>query len=238
MKIDYAIVSSNDEPMYLDFWEIVRDLWIKKIGIKPILVKIDNVDEVIDGGDFIIHKIKKVEGVNTGFQSQIARLYVTKSYQDKVCLISDIDMLPLSKNYFVDNIKSYEDESMIIFSSDAYGGIGRYPMCYNAAKGSLFDEILNLDSSFESFCSRLLSLNLSWDTDEIFLGRMIDSYKNNNKIIKLKRGWVNGIANHRIDRASWNYSISELQQNNYIDCHSLRPLSQYKIVIDNLLRLL
>jgi hypothetical protein len=49
MKIDYVIVSSDDNPLYLDFWEIVKRLWIDLIGIKPILVKIsdnDNVEEL------------------------------------------------------------------------------------------------------------------------------------------------------------------------------------------------
>ena len=29
MKIDYVIVSSDDNPMYLDFWPIVSKIWKK-----------------------------------------------------------------------------------------------------------------------------------------------------------------------------------------------------------------
>ena len=38
MIIDYAIVSTNDNPTYKDFWEVVKPVWINHIKIKPILV--------------------------------------------------------------------------------------------------------------------------------------------------------------------------------------------------------
>ena len=48
MIIDYAIVSTNDNPTYKDFWEVVKPVWINHIKIKPILVNIGDCDEVID----------------------------------------------------------------------------------------------------------------------------------------------------------------------------------------------
>jgi hypothetical protein len=236
MKIDYVIVSSDDNPLYLDFWEIVKRLWIDLIGIKPILVKISDNDNVEDFGDYIIHNIKSVEGVNTGFQSQVARMYVTKYYQDYVCLTSDIDMLPLSKKYFTENIQVYNNDSLVIFSSDAYKDINRYPICYNATKGKIFDEILQFDESFEDYTKKLLSFGWGWDTDELFFGMKVNSFGNQDKIIKMSRGWERGIALHRIDRSKWEYSTDELIKQNYIDSHSLRPYSEHKIEIDKLIK--
>jgi len=86
MKIDYIIVSTNDNNLYKDFWPVVKKLWYELIGIKPILVEICDTNEIVDYGDHIIHKIKKIEDIDTGFQSQIARMYVTKFYQNSVCL--------------------------------------------------------------------------------------------------------------------------------------------------------
>ena len=88
MKIDYSIVSCDDNPLYSNFWDIVKDLWINLIGIKPILVKISDTDEIENYDNYIIHNFKKIEGINTGFQSQIARMYVTKFYPEDVCLTS------------------------------------------------------------------------------------------------------------------------------------------------------
>lgn len=226
MKIDYVIVSTNDNPTYYEFWDIVKDLWINLIGIKPILVEICDEDSVTDFGSYIIHRLKRVENIDTGFLSQIARMYVTKFYGKKVCLISDIDMLPLNKDYFTTSIEDLDNDSLVIFSSDAYETVKRFPMCYNAAKGDLFVEILNLDESFTEYVKKLNSLKLGWDTDELYFGERVFNYPNKDKIIYLKRGWINGVASNRIDRVNWNYSDSKL--NEYIDSHSIRPFSIYK----------
>jgi hypothetical protein len=235
MKIDYVIVSSDDNPTYYEFWDVVKKLWVNLVGIKPILVRIGNEDKITDYGDCIVHEIKKIDGIDTGFQSQISRMYVTKFYSEYVCLTSDIDMLPLSKTYFTKDIKDYDNNSILIFSSDAYNSEKRYPICYNASKGKFFNEILDLNVDFKEYCLRLLKMNKGWDTDELYFGMKISEYKNQEQIIKLKRQWNYGIANKRIDRSYWGYDINLLKNNFYIDCHSLRPYSNYRNIIDNLI---
>jgi hypothetical protein len=238
MKIDYVIVSTDNNPTYYEFWDVTKKLWYNLVGIKPILANITDNNNIIDNGDHIIHNIKSVDGVDSGFQSQVARMYITKYYQDYVCLTSDIDMLPLSKKYFTENIQNYNDDSLVIFSSDAYTNVNRYPICYNAAKGRLFDEILQLDESFEEYTKKLLSYGWGWDTDELFFGMKVNSFKDQDKIIKLNRGWGNGIALNRIDRSNWSYSTDQLIDQNYIDSHSLRPYSKHKTEIDKLINII
>lgn len=238
MKIDYAIVATDNNPLYFDFWEVVKKVWINKIKIKPLLIYITDVDEVRDNGDHIIHKIKKVEGINTGFQSQISRLYISKFYPEQVCLTSDIDMIPLNYDFFNKRLEDVNEDSLVIMSPDAYNDDRRFPMCYNAAKGKLFNEILKLDETFEEFCTRLQEMGWGWDTDEYYLGSMIYNYNDKSKIVKIPRGdggWTSGFASKRIDRGMWSYDINLLKDNYYIDCHSLRPYSQYKKTIDELI---
>ena len=114
MEIKYAIVSSDENPLYYDFWTIVRDLWSNHIGIKPVFLFITNKDEVIDHGEYIVHKVKSIEGVDTGLQSQIIRMYSTKFYPNDVCITSDIDMLPLGKSYFKSICGDYNDDTLKI----------------------------------------------------------------------------------------------------------------------------
>lgn len=238
MKIDYVIVSTDDNPLYSEFWEPVKTLWFNLVGIKPLLVKISDNDDVVEYDDSIIHNFKKIDGINTGFQSQIARMYVTKYYQNNVCLTSDIDMLPLSKNYFVKDIETIDNDNLVIFSSDAYQGVVRYPICYNAAKGSVFNHIMKFEDTFEEYCIKLNNMGLGWDTDELDFGKMVDSYENQSIITKLNRGWEYGRAKKRIDRVYWTYDENELKSENYVDCHSLRPYPRHKNEIDKLINFL
>jgi len=234
MKIKYAIVSSDDTPMYFDFWPIVRDLWINVIGIKPILVYISDEDKIIDNGDHLIHKIKNVEGINSGLQSQLSRMFITKFYPEDVCITSDIDMLPLSKKYFNEITSSYDDDSLVILSADAYPNKVRYPICYNVGKGKIFNDILDLNCDFETYCKRLEEFKWGWDTDELYFGKKVNNYPNQNQIIKVNRGWFQGRALNRIDRVRWQYDVNKLLNDEYYDCHSIRPYNKYKTPIDSL----
>ena len=235
MEIKYAIVSSDENPLYYDFWSIVRDLWSKHIGIKPVFLFICDIDEVIDHGEYIIHKVKRIEGVDTGLQSQIIRMYATKFYPNDICITSDIDMLPLGKEYFKSICSEYDDNDMVILSSDAYPNKVRYPICYNVGKGSTFNEILGLDCSFTDYVKRLTEFNWGWDTDELYFGMKVDDFKYQERIIKLSRGWSSGIADSRIDRVRWGYVKKKLQMGEYIDSHSLRPYTHNKELIDKLI---
>jgi hypothetical protein len=125
---------------------------------------------------------------------------------------------------------------MVIFSSDAYKNVNRYPICYNAGKGSLFSEILQLDVSFEEYCNRLLSLGWGWGTDELYFGKMINSYYDQSKITKLNRGWSFGVAKDRLDRIRWKYDPNNFKDQ-FIDSHSLRPYSTHKTQIDKIVNL-
>lgn len=235
MKIDYVIVSTDDNKLYSDFWEPVKNLWFNLVGIKPLLVKISDNDNVVEYDNCIIHNFKKIDNINTGFQSQIARMYVTRYYQNSVCLTSDIDMLPLCKNYFVKDIENVDNDNLVIFSSDAYQGISRYPICYNAAKGKTFNDIMKFEDTFTEYCIKLYNMGLGWDTDELFFGKMVDSYENQSIITKLNRGWEYGRAKERIDRVYWVYDENKLKSQKYIDSHSLRPYSRYKNEIDKII---
>lgn len=235
MDLKYVIVSVNDNPLYTSFWDIIRPVLINRIHVKPILVQITDTDQIIDNSDHIIHKIKAIPNIDTGFQAQISRLFVPKFYIDEVCMTSDIDMLLINKHYFFNNTKNIADDRFVILGANAYPS-KRYPICYNIAKGSTFAEILEIeDMTFEDFCFQLQKRNQGWDTDELFLGEKVDKF-DQKRIHKFNRDWEFGCAVARIDRVNWNYDARRI--NNYIDSHLLRPYEQYKKQIDELISLL
>lgn len=239
MKIDYVIIGSDENPYYYDFWPIISKVWKKVFNVTPVLGLISNVDSEIEESEYgLVKKFKKVEGVDVGLQSQIVRLFLPK-FLNGNCLISDIDMIPLSKKYFTDNSSGLTDNNLIVYSSDNPECLSQkmYPMCYFAANSKVFKDIFDLDLNWSQFSQFLKNRNETWYTDQKYLYEKVNFFCKKNNCIFLNRGW-NGLANNRIDRISWIYDDNKVKDGYYIDCHSLRPYKKFKKEIDDLIELL
>lgn len=120
MKIDKAIFGV-DNSYFLEFWPIQAKLVKEILGAEPVLFYIcDEESDFYDDGNGLVKKIKKVDEVNTGLLACIARMYGTKYFPEEICLTCDLDMLMISREYFQDQIKNFNENSLVIYSSDAY----------------------------------------------------------------------------------------------------------------------
>lgn len=240
MNIDYVIVGCDENPLYLDFWPLVSKIWKTKIGITPVLGLITNEDsDLIETEYGLIKKFKQINGISSSLQSQIVRLFLTK-FLNGYSLISDIDMIPLSKDYFFHNAEQINRNNIIVYSSDNLECIQNemYPMCYILAHKNTYNKIFDLNSTWENFCKSLNDRNQNWYTDQKYLYEKINAFKKDgNDIILLERKW-NPIASKRIDRVFWAYDPDKVKEGYYIDSHLLRPYSKYKQEIDKLINLL
>ncbi len=241
MKINYAIMGSNDNPMYLDFWPIISKTWKEIFNITPVLGLIcDEDSDFIQDEYGLVKKFKKIEGIDSGLQSQIIRLWLTKELTGNM-IISDIDMVPLSKQYFIDQIKDFDESKIYSMSTDnaECNNNKEIPMCYNISDSQLFAKMLGLDNTWEEFVNRLHSMNFGWTTDQNYLWLKIQEYRNNNPndVVLLSRGWPRG-ANKRIDRLWWSYDPNLVRSGHYIDSHLLRPYNENKEEVNKLINLL
>ena len=230
MKIDYALMSCNSNPLYLNFWPVVSKVWEQKFNIRPILIYVDNVDINISEEFGEVIKLKPVKGINDIVQSQFARLWYSQFFKDSICIISDIDMIPLSLGYFKTQFSPINDNEYVITSFDG----NHINICYNVASGNNFKKYLKLFDDWESQINLIKDDKLfyenneiSWSADEIFLTKQLK-----NKSYKyLKRD----LTTTRIDRSKWEYDIGKLKLGMYYDCHSIRPYDTHKNEIDKLI---
>ena len=235
MKINYALVGSNNNPLYLDFWPIISKVWKKIFNITPVLGLIIDGDEEIINDEFgIIIKLNRIDGHSDGLLSQLVRMYLPK-YLNGNCIISDIDMIPLSKKYFIDGLKEYNDEDFIVMSSHHPQTINtnQYPMCYVVGSDLNFKELFDLNDDWETFVKKIP--NQDWYTDQCHLYNMINQNNKINYKFPLRNG---DFTNDRIDRTSWSYDVNLLKSGHYVDSHLLRPYLTYKKEIDELINLL
>jgi hypothetical protein len=236
MVIDYVLMGSTLDPLYFDFWPVVSKVWKEKFNIIPVLGLISDRDTDMYKTEYgFVKEFKAFDDINVGSQSQIVRMYLSK-YLNGNCIISDIDIIPLSRKYFIDDINDYNDNDILVMSSHHYQTkhINQYPMCYVIGNSKNFDELFNTNLDWYEFIKKVdESSENKWFSDQVFLYNSINAY-DKEKIKFPYRSFIND----RVDRSYWNYNVDLLKDGHYIDSHSLRPYNSYKQEIDNLIELI
>lgn len=171
---------------------------------------------------------------NKAFLSQVSRILCLSCPDDFPSLsksglhiISDVDMIPLSRKYFDDMCDVSEKyNSFVVASSDAYKE-DRYPMCYLAGTIEHFKQIVNPENlPFKNLVENWYnSMEGNWNTDEIIFTKKFMNWTGNKTM--LERGWKNTafgrIAVNRIDRAVPNENYVKVELSDAIDAHLSRP---------------
>ena len=217
-SLERAIIACDSNPNYLSFWELCSAAW-KKINVKPTLVLVEKLDENIEIdeslGDVIRLKLPD-KGINSIFAAQCCRLLAPALYPNENVTIADIDIIPLSKKYFNDNIRVCDDDCFLELRHGVCPGAKQIPICWNIAKGSVWADIFNVVDvdldNYNKFFVDVLSAwhppnydtgNSTWYTDQRMLFKYVNNWhsRNHKKYIKLKDADTNfDRLDHRVQR--------------------------------------
>tara|TARA_R110000787_G_scaffold128219_1_gene239919 strand:+ start:1195 stop:1920 length:726 start_codon:yes stop_codon:yes gene_type:complete len=237
MKIDYVILSSDENELYSDFYPVVSRQW-KHFGLNVMYIKITDEDTLLRNTDTGCEiNIKAVKDIDTGFQSQIVRLYASQILNNKNILISDIDMLPLSSKYYVENAKKVENNKILIYSGQPYTDVPHYPACYILGNSDILREVWDIEESYEDFVRKMYAFsNGDWNTDEKYMYTKLSEFEN--KIVLRDRKFSHCSSRFdRVNNDTWRdtLDVEKLLKGGYIDSHLIRPYSKHKESIDRLL---
>lgn len=246
MKIDIAILSSNAHQDYLEFWPSVSRAWKTKLGIDPVLLYIDDDYEtaVISEEYGKVIRIKPIPDIPIYVQCQSVRYWYATQLGETTGIISDIDMYPLSRFYFIDQLKQIPDYKYVHMNPcmDTYGQI---PACYHVAKGNTFASVLG-NYDFETYLRKAIAFSDTvdcsysnfkyWYVDERYSTSLIQQYTNKPIFQFIPReGGQNG---HRIDRPNWVYDKQKVRDDYYYDSHSIRPFRNHSDELNGLVDLM
>jgi len=238
MNIDKMLLSCDDDDAnYFRYWKYVSKMCVELLGVKPVLFYVCDEEKDFEEDEFgIVKKIKKLKNFKSSIQGQWYRIYGTSYFPNETCLISDIDMLIPNKNYFLNQVSEYQENSFVVYSSDVYNENipftkkmfckNRLPVCYFLGKGKLFSSILEIESNFSNFLYKVLSYDFGYevpygDRDEIYCGHKIIEKEDKFEVIKLKRN-VRDVWNipHRVEKNQFfNIKNSEIEKKTMIDFH-------------------
>lgn len=249
-----VVISSNYNPLYFQFIPIVSTAW-KSFGINPILTLVTDKDEskwewVKEFAE--VRHYKERTDIDAGIWSKISRFFSYFEDLESKQMITDLDLIPLNKEFF---LKLYEHpEEKLIITDDPFKENKirnreyiEYPMlagCYQIATGKIWKEIMNPnnlsnDEMINSYKGvwrwrnkeDILQPYDNFSEDELMRRLIYNWSPDKSKIIFLYRPtqtFGNPYYSDRIDRSHWKIDYDKLYSNSYIDCHSLRPLSTYK----------
>lgn len=228
MKITKCLVACDLNPTYLEFYPLVRKYWKNIVGIDTILILIAN-EIPYDLKEFSneIILFKPVENIHTAFQAQCIRiLYPSIIGSNENIIISDMDLIPLNKKYYIENVKEFDDDKFIVYR-DVISEYKQYPICFCLANTKIWRDIFNVKS--ENDVSDKLKLwyniydnyqissaySMSWACDQLQLFEFVNRWNTKtNNLIKLKDEQTNF---KRLDRMN----LDEIQNN----------LEKYKMLI-------
>ena len=116
MKLDCILTAVNENTLYLEFIPIFIKTWNKlypNVDVKIILIAKKIPEEYLCYKDNII-LFEPIENVLTSLTSQFIRLlYPCILNYDNGVMITDMDMLPMNRSYYTENIKPFDNSKFI-----------------------------------------------------------------------------------------------------------------------------
>jgi len=241
---DKIIVSSDDSPCFLNFWPIVCQAWKKYFEVTPTLAFVSNRDKddelvkrLMTFGDVVL--VPEVDGIPRANQAKVARFLVASSFNDQVCMIEDIDTIPLENSYVESRLRFREKHKILTIGKEVYEDTshkGKFPISNITAEGFKFKELFNprdlghaeVIMSFadmKTFDAKESITNLPDNfSDESLIRALIHINGLRNSVIDVRRDV--DIRDQWIDRSWWRIDVEKLNRGQYISCNFLRPFKE------------
>lgn len=195
MKLKYCLVACDLNDNYLRYYPFVKKYWKDVVNIDTILVLISNhvPDYLLEyKNDIILYK--PIKNIPTAFQAQCIRvLYPSLINTEETIIISDMDLIPLNKMYYVNNISLYNN-SFVVYRN-VIPEYKQYPICFCCASPYTWKEIFNIHS-IDDITETLINwykditdyqisspYSIGWACDQLKLYEYVNKW--NKSIIKL-----------------------------------------------------
>ncbi len=188
MKLKYVLATTNNNPEYYKFIPTQIQFW-GFFGITFIAVYIGDIipNELLPFKSNIIHW-PHTQQLHSVYVAQHIRLLIPAIINipdDQYIMITDMDMLPASPQYYIDGLDKFNQDDFIYFR---HQDVDEFYMCYNAAHPktwaklfnicSIDDIITTLVNNYPSTYNGQKDVEHAWFNDQKFLYKTVHSYEN------------------------------------------------------------
>jgi hypothetical protein len=242
MKVGTILVATDTNPLYCDFIPSFVDAWTKLIPEADICIVMiaHSIPSRFRAYARFIHCLPPIPGVHTAFHAQCIRLlYPRHIARNEGVLITDMDMLPLNRSYYVDSIASIPEDTFVAYRDVCLPR--EIAMCYAIAHphvwrgvmgGGTLESILQTWYATSSYSGE--HGGVGWETDQVILATKVREWAGPTRILTDAATSFN-----RLDRLgdprlfkSRDRLRTLIRQNVFSDYHCLRPYLEYKVIND------
>lgn len=258
--ISRILISSDDNPDYIQFLPIFSMACQKTIGIRPTLAYIS--EKPYSEWKWMVKYCQDIllfhhdKSVLTGRgMAFVARMLMRYRFGDEICMIGDIDLIPLNLDYFdhISTLISPDKFLSVGYNVFKYGdgdpnshihdpSLRKFPSCYTVATSKIWGEIINpLGLSDEDLVLTWKSIRTYDDKeavdkdnfcDESLMRLLLQKWNpSRDRVVAVDRKMINTRMMDRIDRSCWNIDVEKLKGKGYIDAHCPRPLSDHRDIM-------
>jgi len=238
MKIDLVLTACDENEKYLSLAPYYFEFWEKKIGLSCVLILIaENIPSFLKKYEKQIILFSMTE-VHSAYIAQVIRILYPALFTNKNVLITDVDMFPISKEYFVSTIQSFDNKTFISFTDRYIKELNELAICYNVANSNTWSEIFSI-KTIEDIKNKLLEWYnsdynghkncLGWSVDQKKLFEYVFKWSENNKDLlvvlkdentKLNRLDLNRRRNYSVFIKDKGLFLEKIKNNEITDVHT------------------
>lgn len=241
MKVGTIVTATDTNPLYMDFIPVFVKAWnylLPEAHVRIVLVA-DAIPEQFQDYSKNIVLFPPISGIHTAFQAQCVRLlYPREVERDEGVLITDMDMLPMNKTFYVDSVRSISSDAFVVYRDVCLPY--EICMCYNIAHPSIWKSMIG-DQSIEDALREWNGYvrydgkhgGEGWNTDQRVLVWKFNLWNGMKVVLNDK---LTGFK--RLDRVlPYQFQDKEalrglIKSGFYADYHCLRPYSENKEMND------
>jgi hypothetical protein len=225
-----VVVATDENPMFYEFVPLVVGAWKKFFPNVKVTVAVVSKYELACECDDLVY-FEPIPEIPTGNHAKVARYFAAGRYPDEVCMVHDMDSVPLQRDYYERIIGQREPGRLLCVGAEVYRGTphsGKFPAAMMTGEGRLFrwlfgdnvrafiglrmfDEKEDIANAPEQFSDESLvrALLATFETPVQHVDRGADIY------------------NDWIDRSWWRVDVDKLNRGGYYECNLLRPWHAY-----------
>ena len=255
MSFERIVLSTDENENFIYFLPLVAAAWKKffpkvEVDVAFVTSRFNADPLVLEMRKYANVKIfHKLEGYPSGNLAKVARFYLATTKTDSVCMIEDMDTIPLQTKFFADRTSQREEGKLLAVGAEVLKGTdheGKFPISTMTAEASTFMNMLNPKKlSFPELVASWRNLRIfdhkeditnpaSSFSDESLMRALISRWdKDSSRVTHVDRAI--DIHNEWIDRSWWSIDEFRLSEGGYVTCNMLRPLVNYYNEIEPLI---